>query len=37
MEDVSEEVLKKLKKEINLDNNDYYNGFMKACDYNDDL
>ena len=32
MEDVCEEELKKLKKEINVDNNDYYIGFMKACD-----
>lgn len=37
MEDVSENVLNLLKKEINLDNDDYYNGFMKASDYNDDL
>ena len=37
MEDVSDEVIKKLKKEINLDSEDYYNGFMKACEYSDDL
>jgi len=37
MEDVSEKVLNLLKKEVNLDNDDYYNGFMKASDYNDDL
>ena len=37
MEDVSENVLNLLKREINVDNDDYYNGFMKACDYNDDL
>ena len=37
MEDVSEEVLKILKKGINLDSEDYYNGFMRTCDYSDDL
>lgn len=37
MEDVSEEALKILKKDINLDSEDYYNGFMRTCDYSDDL
>ena len=37
MEDVSEDVLKILKKDINIDREDYYNGFMRTCDYSDDL